>query len=150
MGKPIRPVIELQKDCSLVNIITTSVQDGNVVRDFAHDETWAVDPSQKSIAVYIDGVFKGLGHFASEEGVVVDIEKSITLEREVEKTDKEGNITKTTISGYRLIYKGIFSKLIDGAIVERGSALKPNMTQTIIYCVLVGLTGFMMGMAYAK
>ena len=75
MGKPIRPVIELQKDCSLVNIITTSVQDGNVVRDFAHDETWTVDPSQKSIAVYIEGVFKGLGHFASEEGVVVDIEK---------------------------------------------------------------------------
>ena len=165
LGKPVRPIIELQKDCSLVNIITNPVQEGNAIRDYAHDETWLCDPNTKTTAVYIDGVFKGLGHFATEEGYCINAEKVVEPLREIPNDKIKENCEivpaselpegvkptpgHTIVKGLKLSYKGIFSRLLDGGIIERGSQLKPAMTQTLVYCALVGLTMFMMGMSYA-
>ena len=148
LTKPIRPVIELQKDCSLVNIVTNSIQDGCVVRDLTHDETWLLDPQAHVVAIYLDGVFKGMGHFASEEGVIVDLKKEIELQREITVTSQDGTTETRTVPGYRLIYKGLFSKLLDAKIIEIGSALKLSWGQTMIYLVLIGALAFMMGMSY--
>ena len=46
--------------------------------------------------------------------------------------------------------KGILGKLLDASLYERGSALKPSMMQTLIYCLLVGLVAFMLGMSYGR
>lgn len=136
LGKPIRPLIELQKNASIVNVITTAVQDGNLINDTYKSEAWEVQPGTTSSAIYIDGVFKGMGFFAGEEGQILNIKKDVVL-----LDEKGDNVTAS--------YKGIFGKLLDAALYERGSALKPSMTQTLVYCVLVGLMMFMAGMMYA-
>ena len=135
IGKPIRPIIELQKDASIVNIITSSVQTENMINDVYHTEAWEVTPDSRASAIYIDGVFKGMGFFVGEEGVVLSIKKDVVIEDE----DKH-NITAA--------YKGLLGRLLDASLLERGSALKPSMMQTLIYCALVGLFMFMAGMSY--
>lgn len=135
IGKPIRPLIELQKNGSIVNVITTAVQDGNLISDAYKAEAWEVHPESIASAIYIDGIFKGMGFFAGEEGQILTIKKDVVL-----LDDKGHNITAS--------YKGIFGKLLDAALYERGSALKPSMMQTIIYCILTGLMMFMAGMSY--
>ena len=135
IGKPIRPIIELQKGGSIVNIITTTVQTENLISDTYHAEGWEVQPDSKASAIYVDGLFKGMGFFAGEEGVILSIRKDVEL------LDKDGNVITAS-------YKGIIGKLLDASLYERGSALKPSMMQTLIYCALVGLVAFMAGMSY--
>jgi len=135
LGKPIRPIIELQKGCAVVNILTTPVQDGNIITDTYHSEGWEVQPTQLAHAIYIDGVFKGMGFFADEVGAILNVSK------EVEATDPLGK--KLTAA-----FKGIIGQLLDAQLIERGSALKPSLTQTLIYCILVGGFCFMAGMSY--
>ena len=135
IGKPIRPLIELQKNGSIVNVITTAVQDGNLISDTYKAEAWEVHPESTASAIYIDGVFRGMGFFAGEEGQILNIKKDVVL-----LDDKGNNVTAT--------YKGIFGKILDAALYERGSALKPSMMQTMIYCLLTGIAMFMAGMMY--
>ena len=60
--------------------------------------------------------------------------------------DKDGKLILIEITA---AYKGIIGKLLDAALIERGSALKPSMMQTLIYCALVGLMMFLAGMMYS-
>jgi hypothetical protein len=153
IGKPIRPIIELQKGGSIVNIITSSVQTENVISDTYHTEAWEVMPDSKASAVYIDGIFKGMGFFAGEEGVVIPIKKETELytyksdPSGVPVIDKNGNLVLIRVTA---AYKGIIGRLLDASLYERGSALKPSMMQTLIYCGLTGLVFFMFGMSYAS
>ena len=151
VGKPIRPLIELQKNGSIVNILTTTVQDGNVITDKYKSEAWEVQPKSIASAIYIDGIFKGMGFFAGEEGVIIPVKKEVelyTYKSDINKepiVDKDGNLILIEITA---AYKGIIGKLLDAALIERGSALKPSMMQTIIYCFLTGIAMFMAGMMY--
>ena len=67
--------------------------------------------------------------------------RSLSIRKDVELLDKDGNVITAS-------YKGIIGKLLDASLYERGSALKPSMMQTLIYCALVGLVAFMAGMSY--
>ena len=151
IGKPIRPIIELQKNGSIVNVITTAVQDGNLITDTYKAEGWEVQPKSVASAIYIDGIFKGMGFFAGEEGVVLPIKKEVelyTYKTDANKQplfDKDG---KPFLIEVTAAYKGIIGKLFDAALYERGSALKPSMMQTLIYCLLTGIAMFMVGMMY--
>jgi hypothetical protein len=135
IGKPIRPIIELQKDASIVNILTTPVQTENLINDTYRAEGWEIPAGSRARAIYIDGLFKGMGFFAGEEGIILDMGKVVELQ------DKEGHTITAS-------YKGIIGKLLDASLYERGSALKPSMMQTLIYCALFGLVAFMLGMSY--
>lgn len=135
IGKPIRPIIELQKNGSIVNIVTTAVQTENLISDTYHAEGWEIDSDTAASAIYVDGIFKGMGFFAGEEGKVLKIVKDVNL------IDSEGKVITAS-------YKGIIGKLLDASLYERGSALKPSMMQTLIYCALVGIMCFMAGMSY--
>lgn len=134
MGKPIRPIVELQKDCSVVNVITTTVQTEGMINDTYQSNAWEVPANAKTTAVYVDGIFKGVGYFAGEEGVILDAMKDVR--------DEHG-------STVRFSFKGEFGKLLDAALIERGSALKPSMMQTLVYCALFGGFCFMAGMSYS-
>jgi len=179
LGKPIRPIIELQKNGSVVNIVTNTIQCENMISDTYRVEAWELHPETKASAIYIDGVFKGMGFFAGEEGHILstkiediredeqegidqedllgmEVGTTMKVQKDVELynivKDKEGNPVlndKGEWTAVRILtaaYKGINGKLLDASILERGSALKPSFMQTAIYCVLVGLTCFMMGM----
>lgn len=135
IGKPIRPIIELQKDGSIVNVITTAVQEGNLINDTYKAEAWEIPVGSRAVAIYIDGIFKGMGFFAGEEGVI------LSLRKDVEILDKAGNVITAA-------YKGILGRLLDAGLYERGSALKPSMMQTIVYCVMTAALFFMAGMSY--
>ena len=148
LGKPIRPIVEMQSDASVVNIVTNAIQEGNVIRDFAHDETWVKPTEAKTTAVYIDGVFKGMGYYASEEGVICNAKKDVQLQREVEIIDDEGNTQKKIVDTYNFSYKGVFSKLIDAKLLEMGSALKSTMIDRLIFAVMGALCGFILGGAW--
>ena len=89
IGKPIRPIIELQKGGSIVNVITTTVQTENMINDAMKAEAWEIPPGSVASAVYVDGLFKGMGFFAGEEGVVIPIKKEVELY--TYKTDPAGN-----------------------------------------------------------
>ena len=136
IGKPIRPLIELQKGTSIVNILTKTVQTENMINDSIRSDAWEIPKDAIASAIYIDGIFKGMGFFASEEGIILQATKTIDLK------DTDGN----TIS---FNAKGIWGKLLDASLIERGSALKPSMAQVIVYCILVGGMAFMAGMSYA-
>ena len=151
VGKPIRPLIELQKNGSIVNILTTTVQDGNLISDTYKTEGWEVHPSSTASAIYIDGIFKGMGFFAGEEGVTIPIKKEVELytyktdENKQPVMDKDGNLIAIQITA---AYKGIIGRLLDAALIERGSALKPSMMQMIVYILLAGIACFFAGMTY--
>lgn len=148
IGKPIRPIIELQKEGMIINILTKTVQTENMISDPLKSEAWLLPPETPASAIYVDGIFKGMGFFAGEEGVVLKIKKDISLQEEVDSKDAFGNPIKLVQDTIRASYKGLFGKLLDASLIERGSALKPSMMQTLIYCLLVGLVAFMMGMSY--
>ena len=151
VGKPIRPLIELQKNGSIVNVITTAVQDGNLITDKYKSEAWEVYPGSLASAIYIDGIFKGMGFFAGEEGAILNVEKNVNLKGIVigddgkQKFDVNGDPVLQPVT---FAAKGIMGKLLDAALIERGSALKPSMMQTLIYCFLTGIAMFMAGMMY--
>jgi hypothetical protein len=134
LGKPIRPIIELQKGGKVVNILTTPIQTENMINDTYHTDAWEVHSYDEASSIYVDGVFKGMGFFAGEEGTILKCKKDVR--------DETG---QTMV----FAYKGIFGELLDASLIERGSALKPSMTQTLIYCLLVGGVMFMAGMSYA-
>ena len=151
MGKPVRPIVEVQKNGSIVNVITNTVQTDNVIMDTYHTEAWEVHPEDKAIAIYIDGVFKGMGFFAGEEGQIITPKKDVELYEEVFDAEgcpvlKDGKPVVRRV--FTLSWKGIFGKALDASIIERGSALKVAFGQTLIYCALVLLVGFMAGMSY--
>lgn len=148
IGKPIRPIIELQKEGAIVNILTKTIQTENMISDTLKSEAWLLPPETPASAIYVDGIFKGMGFFAGEEGVVLKIQKDVTLQIESETKDEHGNVTKIIQDTIRASYKGLFGKLLDASLIERGSALKPSMMQTLIYCLLVGLVAFLMGMSW--
>ncbi|MBE3136063.1 MAG: hypothetical protein IMZ43_01500 [Thermoplasmata archaeon] len=149
IGKPIRPIIELQKEGMIINILTKTIQTENMISDNLKSEAWLLPPETPASAIYIDGIFRGMGFFAGEEGIVLKIQKDVSLQEEVDITDATTGITiKRVQNTIRASYKGLFGKLLDASLIERGSALKPSMMQTLIYCVLVGLVAFMMGMMY--
>lgn len=151
IGKPIRPIIELQKGGSIVNVITTTVQTENLISDTYHVEGWEVQPNSIASAIYVDGLFKGMGFFAGEEGVVLPIKKDVELyahSTDANKQplfDKEGKPVYVSITAS---YKGIIGKLLDSSLYERGSALKPSMMQVFIYAIIALIMGFMLGMSY--
>lgn len=133
IGKPIRPIIELQKNGSIVNILTTTVQTEQMISDTYHTTAWEVMPSHRSHAVYVDGVYKGQGFFAGEEGCILTVEKEVIDDK-----------------GYRILfsYSGIFGKLLDASLIERGSALKASTMQILIWSFVALAFGFMAGMSY--
>ena len=151
VGKPIRPLIELQKNGSIVNVLTTTVQDGNLITDKYKSEAWEVYPGSTASAIYIDGIFAGMGFFAGEEGAILNVEKDVNLKGIVigddgkQKFDVNGDPVLQPIT---FAAKGDLGKLLDAALYERGSALKPSMMQTLIYCFLTGIAMFMAGMMY--
>jgi hypothetical protein len=151
IGKPIRPIVEIQKDCSIVNVITTTVQTGNLINDPYRVEAWELPPESKAFALYIDGIFKGMSYFAGEEGRILDTRKEVSLEGPVMDganyaKDEKGNIKMQKIT---FAAKGILGALFDAELYKLGSALKPSMMQTMIYCALFGGFMFMAGMSYA-
>lgn len=148
IGKPIRPIIELQKEGMVVNILTKTIQTENMISDALKSEAWLLPPETPASAIYIDGIFKGMGFFAGEEGIVLKIQKDVSLEEEVDVQSDSGTTIKVIRNSIRASYKGLFGKLLDASLIERGSALKPSMMQTLIYCLLVGLVAFMMGMSW--
>lgn len=147
IGKPIRPIIEIQKDGSIVNVITTTVQTQNLINDTHRVEAWEVRPKDKASAIYIDGVFKGMGFFVGEEGVILQVKKDVDIRSPV--LDKDGKPVPGEFKQITFAAKGILGQLLDASLYERGSALKPSMMTTLIYCFLVGGFCFMAGMSYA-
>lgn len=75
IGKQIEPVIRLPDDGSVVDIRTNTIRDENIVWDTYKNQGWEIAPGQKVHAVYIDGIFKGHGHFVTDEGVAVKMAK---------------------------------------------------------------------------
>ena len=162
-------------------MITSSVQTENLINDTYHTEAWEVPPDSIASAIYVDGVFKGMGFFAGEEGRVLDVsfddlredvkegidpedllgqevgtvaqvEKNVELYGPVidEVTNKPRKNDKGDYILQRITFaaKGILGRLLDASLYERGSALKPSMMQTLIYCFLVGAFAFMAGVSY--
>lgn len=153
MGKPIRPIVEIQKDGTSINVITTTIQTGNLINDTSRVEAWEVPPTAKSFALYVDGIFKGMSYFVGEEGTVLEIKKEVELYGPVMDPttgkpvmDKDGNPVLRRIT---FAAKGILGALFDAELYKLGSALKPSMMQTLIYCMLFGGFCFMAGMSYA-
>lgn len=147
-GMPLRPIVEFEKDGTIVNVITTSVQDNDFVNDAYHEQRWALTSESKPIALYLNGVYTGMGYVASDEGVVCSITKDIQIDAEKEITKPDGTTERITVPAYRLTFKGIISKLIDGEIIRRGSSLSVSMTQTLVYCALALMIGLMAGMSW--
>lgn len=152
LGKPIRPIIELQKDGSIVNIITNTIQTENMIMDTYHTEAWEVHPDDRTSAMYIDGVYKGMCYFACEEGQILKVKKDVELyepvldenEKPVYNEDGTPKVRQVALAAW----KGVFGLLLDASILEKGSALKMPFTQTLIYVVLCSMTAFFMGMSY--
>lgn len=149
IGKPIRPIVELQKNGSIVNIVTNTIQDGNIIQNTYQSEVYELHPDDKASAIYIDGIFKGMGFFAGDEGQILRIQKDVDLFEEVH--DKDGNIEYDDEGKPKLrqvviaSYKGIFGKLVDANLIERGSALKMSLGGVIVYCLLVFVIGWFLG-----
>jgi hypothetical protein len=137
LGKPVRPIIELQKNGSIVNVNTTVIQTENLLSDPYGGEAWELPVESVASAIYVDGVFKGMGFFVGEEGVVLDIRK------DVEISSEDGKIITAS-------YKGLIGKLLDASLIERGSALKPSMTQVLFYAAMAFVFGAMIGASYGK
>ena len=149
LGKPIRPIIEFQKNASVCSIITTTIQTENMIQDQYRNVAWELHPSDQSVAVYIDGVFRGIGHYAGEEGQILSMKKEVSLFRE--DLDEEGNrLSQKWIPVLCANYSGLHSKLLDASLLERASALKPSLMEKLIFCGIGVLIGIMLGMSYAR
>lgn len=151
LGKPIRPVIEFQKG-KIISITTNTTQDGNMISDTFRADAWELHPGDEAHAIYIDGLFKGMGYVAGEEGAILQVRKVVDSEEVVRNADgtivhnEDGTEKKKKV--LTISYKGIFGRWLDAALIERGSALKPNMTQTLVYCGFTAISFFLMGMVY--
>jgi hypothetical protein len=149
LGKPIRPIIEFQKNASICSIITTTIQTENMIQDQYRNVAWELHPGDPSVAVYIDGVFKGIGHYAGEEGQILEVKKDVSLFRE--DLDEDGNrLSQKWIPVLIASYSGLHSKLLDASLLERASALKPSLTEKLIFCGVGILIGILAGMSYAR
>ena len=151
MGKPIRPIVEIQKDGTVINVITTTIQTGNLINDTSRVEAWEIPPNARSSAVYIDGIFKGMGFCVGEEGTVLEIKKEVELTGPVMTPDGKYLLDahgQPVLRKITFAAKGILGALFDAELYKLGSALKPSMMQTMIYCLLVGGFMFMAGMNY--
>jgi hypothetical protein len=158
IGKPIRPVVEFQKEGSIINIVTTTVQDGNIIHDTYRSEGWELHPTDKASAIYVDGLFKGMGYAVGEEGTVLKIKKEVTLfnevldenENPIYDDDGKGNKIPRwiNISHLNISYKGLISKLLDANLYERGSALKASFGEKLIWAFMGLLVGAMLVMSY--
>jgi len=147
LGKPIRPIVELQKDATVCNIITTTIQTENMVQDQYRNVAWELHPTDKTVAVYVDGVFKGIGYFAGEEGQILEMKKEVSLFRE--DLDEDGNrLSFKWIPVLCVSYSGLMSKLLDASLLERASALKPSLMEKLVFAGIGVLIGVMMGMSY--
>lgn len=73
LGKQVEPIIRMPDDCSVVDIRTTAVRDENVIVDTSKMQGWEIPPGAKTHAIYIDGVFKGHGHFVVDEGIAAKL-----------------------------------------------------------------------------
>lgn len=78
IGKQIEPVIRLPDDGSVVDIRTNTLRDENYVVDSYKSQGWEIPPGSKVHAIYIDGIFKGHGHFVTDEGVAVELGRKTT------------------------------------------------------------------------
>ena len=137
LGKPIRPIAEIQKRGTILNVITTTIENGNVIQDTAGMQIWEKPADARSIAIYVDGVFKGIGFFAEETGILPNVEVIIDAE-----DPKKNKILAS--------YKGIGGQLLDAAIIERGSALKASFADKLVFAGIGLLLGILAGMSYAK
>lgn len=149
LGKPIRPIVEFQKQGSILHVITTSIETENMIQDQYRNEAWQLHPESKSTAVYVDGVFKGIGFYACEEGHTVNIDMNIEIFREDRDTNGKLNSDRL-IPVIKAAYKGLNSKLLDASLLERASALKASLMEKLIFCGIGVLIGILMGMSYAK
>jgi len=149
LGKPIRPIIEIQKEGSITSILTNTIQTENMIQDQYRNEAWQLDSNCKCTALYIDGVFKGIGYYAHEKGTTIDIKVNVEAYSEEIEELLEGEkriIYKGTLHAN---YKGLLSKLLDASLLERASALKPSLMEKLIFCGIGILIGVLMGMSYA-
>jgi hypothetical protein len=149
LGKPIRPIIEIQKNASVCSIVTTAIQTENMVQDQYRNTAWELHPDDQAVSLYIDGIFKGVGYYAGEEGQILKMQKQVSLFRE--DLDEEGNrISSKWIPVMLASYSGLHSKLLDASLLERASALKPSMMEKLVFAGIGVLIGIMVGMSYAK
>jgi hypothetical protein len=149
LGKPIRPIVEFQKGTSVCSIVTNSIQTENMIQDQYQNKAWEVHPNDQSVALYIDGVFRGIGHYAGEEGQILNLKKEVSLFRE--DLDEDGTrLSSNWIPVLCASYSGLHSKLLDASLLERASALKPSLMEKLIFCGVGVLIGIMVGMSYAK
>lgn len=146
LGKPIRPIVELQKGGTLINIVTTSKETiGGIIQDEYSGSAWEFYPSDETKAIYVDGVYKGQGYFVGEEGHVLSIKKDVELFKEGK--DKQGSLIRIPILS--LVFKGINSKVLDAAILEMGSSLKSSFTDKLVWAFIGFLLGYVVVSAYA-
>ena len=147
LGKPIRPIIEIKKNASMCSIITTTIETENMIQDQYRNTAWELHPDDQAVSLYVDGIFKGVGYFAGEEGQILKMEKKVSLFRE--DLDEEGNrISDKCIPVLLASYSGLHSKLLDASLLERASALKPPMMEKLIFCGVGILIGVLVGMSY--
>lgn len=161
IGKQIEPVIRLPDDCSIVDIRTTTVRDENYVVDTYKAQAWEIAPGQKVHAIYIDGIFKGHGHFVTDEGVAVEMKREIPVPQSTATVrpvsmDKNYSIlgkvatvnkdvvlksSKDTGKVITARYEGHIGTLSAINMIQRGSVLQPSMWSTIVWCLVSGLMG---------
>lgn len=148
LGKPIRPIVEFQKQGSILSVVTSTIQTENMIQDQYRNEAWQLHPESKSVAVYIDGVFKGIGYFACEEGHTLNVTEDVDILRE--DRNKDGVLlSEKLIPVIKASYKGLNSKLLDASLLERASALKPSLIEKLVFCGVGVLIGILVGMSYA-
>jgi len=167
IGKQIEPVIRLPDDCSIVDIRTTTVRDENYIVDTYKAQAWEIAPGQKVHAIYIDGIFKGHGHFVTDEGVAVEMKKDTTapgpapgpgstatvrpasMDKDYSILGKVATVNKQVIlksskEPGKVItarYEGHIGTLSAINMIQRGSVLQPSMWATIVWCLVSGLMG---------
>jgi hypothetical protein len=148
IGKPIRPIIEFRDGGAVINIVTNTIEDGNVIKNSYQEQVWGKNPSIQASAVYVDGLYKGMGYCAGEEGVLLKIEKLVKLfKQDIDETGKK--ISDNLVPVLPITYTGLFSKAIDGAIIEKGSALKSSIGDKILWFIIGCLVSAVVVMSWS-
>lgn len=172
IGKQIEPVIRLPDNCAVVDIRTNTVRDENYVVDTYKAQAWEIQPGHMVHAIYIDGIFKGHGHFVVDEGIAVDITKDhkpgattigpagstatihpAAMDRNYSILGKVANIQKNVVlksskdeTVITARYEGHIGTLSAINMIQRGSVLQPSMWATIVWCLVSLLMGaFVLG-----